>query len=81
MPWLYGKPGPIRDYTLQNLEEAFVAQLVERKKILPFGDGGTVYCWLPRLYPLVNCPITMENHIFLMGKSTINGPFSIAMLN
>jgi hypothetical protein len=23
----------------------------------------------------------MENHVFLMGKSTINRPFSIAMLN
>ena len=25
--------------------------------------------------PLVNCPITMENHHFFMGKSTINGHF------
>ena len=23
-------------------------------------------------YPLVNCPITMENHHFVMGKSTIS---------
>ena len=26
-------------------------------------------------YPLVNCHITMENHYFFMGKSTINGHF------
>ena len=32
------------------------------------------------LYPLVNIQKAMENHYFLMGKSTINGPFSIAML-
>ena len=35
------------------------------------------------IYPLVNITITMENHgksPFVMGKSTINGPFSIAML-
>ena len=35
-------------------------------------------------YPLVNVYITMENHhantMLLMGKSTINGTFSIAML-
>ena len=31
-------------------------------------------------YPLVNSHIAMENHQFLVGKSTINGPFSIAML-
>ena len=36
------------------------------------------------IYPLVNCYITMEDHNFQwdsMGKSTINGPFSIAILN
>ena len=32
-------------------------------------------------YPLVNIQKTMENHHFLIGKSTINyRPFSIAML-
>jgi hypothetical protein len=34
------------------------------------------------IYPLVNGYITMENHMFLMGKSTnYTWPFSIAMLN
>ena len=32
-------------------------------------------------YPLVNSHITMENQNFLIGKSTINGPCLIAMLN
>ena len=33
------------------------------------------------IYPLVNVYIAMENHHFKFGKSTINGPFSMAMLN
>jgi len=32
--------------------------------------GGTWGCYLT--YPLVNSHITMENHHFLMGKSTIS---------
>ena len=33
-----------------------------------------------QMYPLVNIQKTMENHLFIIGKSTINGQFSIAML-
>ena len=34
------------------------------------------------IYPLVNVYMAMENHhLYIIGKSTINGPFSIAMLN
>ena len=36
---------------------------------------------LMEIYPPVNIQKTMENHIFLIGKPSINGPFSIAMLN
>ena len=32
------------------------------------------------IYPLVNIQKTMEKHHFLMGKSTINDPCSMAML-
>ena len=37
--------------------------------------------WIFICYPLVNVYIAMENHHVLMGKSTINGHFQIAMLN
>ena len=33
-----------------------------------------------QMYPLVNIQKTMESHLFIIGKSTINGQFSIAML-
>ena len=33
------------------------------------------------IYPLVMTNIAMENHHFLIGKPSINGPFSMAMLN
>ena len=36
---------------------------------------------VPELYPLVNIQKTMDNHIFFIGKSTLNGPCSIAMVN
>ena len=36
--------------------------------------------WFIIIYPLVISQFAMENPPFSMGKSTINGPFSIAML-
>ena len=45
---------------------------------------GCKRCPQVSIYPLVNIQQTMENHgtsPFWMGKSTINGPCSIAMLN
>ena len=46
---------------------------------------GEVLGWFLRaihmvIYPLVNCPITLENHHLLRVNHWINVPFSIAML-
>ena len=47
-----------------------------RTQFLPWGSIQTWADWV-RCYPLVNVYITIENHHFLMGKSTLN----LAMFN
>ena len=54
-----------------------------RLDLLPFHQSGLTFGSLG-IYHLVICYIAMENPLYmevLIGKSSINGPFSMAMLN
>ena len=51
------------------------------RPLLPGDDLNVIDCYRTTVYIVLKLPYSYGKSAFIAGKSTINGPFSVAMLN